>query len=960
MTECTKKYNFSGKVYVSNSNNPRNLYLHQREAIETLKKMGKKEKFSSLLVIPTGGGKTFTAVYWALKEIINNNQKILWLAHRHELLNQTLKTAINTSYKDILPNRENFSYRIISGSNEHDIPVNIDKDDDFIIASKDSLNHNLEYLENWLVNNKDNVCLVIDEAHHATAKTYRRIIDLLKSICKNKFKILGLTATPMRTNQKEEGLLGKIFTDGICYSVDLKTLINNSILSTPEFIELETKYKVDRELTSYELQAVKNFKNIPDDIASDIALNKERNNYIVNHYINNKEKYGKCLVFALNVNHAITLSALFNQKGIKSDYVVSSIKDAYTGVTISNQENEIKISNFRNGKLDVLINVNILTEGTDIPDVETVFLTRPTTSSILMNQMIGRGLRGKSAGGTEKAYIVSFIDDWKDRINWISPKNLIIGNEFEDSKKETKKLCTRTVSIKMIEEFAKFMDSSIENKWKDKNYMSLVPVGSYTFNIFDEENEMDKICEVLVFEHLKDPYEQLIENMEYIFKNNGILDEKVSDKEFNSLYNYIEKEIFDGYDLEIGFNEEDIKDLLFYYNLTGEKPVYVPFEGRDDFNIGKLASEIVNNEFNRIQEFNYINKKWEDEKLGWKIYFNNDISLFKSEIDREIRNMLLNKDASKPEVKANPIDYEKMPLYKIKELDIKEWRRITDAVYEKFKNKNGEYESASGTYSSKNKRYFQIDHIVPLSKGGKTVVENLQLLTRWENAQKGDSLEYEFKPMYEIEELDLETQLEAAFDLYVNYDYDSALEIIDRALDEDENCISALNLKAKVNLDIGKYHMAKILCNKVLKIDPNNINALHTKAHTYKGEEKFEKAIDIYTYILENIEVSKYTNMYIGECYYRLKKYNLALEEFEKALEFNKDDYKLLAALGWMYAMKRKYNKSIEYCKKALEINPESGHIAYKIAENYTKLEEFEKAKKYYKESQRLFDKEEY
>ena len=106
------------------------------------------------------------------------------------------------------------------------------------------------------------------------------------------------------------------------------------------------------------------------------------------------------------------------------------------------------------------------------------------------------------------------------------------------------------------------MDSSIENKWKDKNYMSLVPVGSYTFNIFDEENEMDKICEVLVFEHLKDPYEQLIENMEYIFKNNGILDEKVSDKEFNSLYNYIEKEIFDGYDLEIGFNEEDIKDLL--------------------------------------------------------------------------------------------------------------------------------------------------------------------------------------------------------------------------------------------------------------------------------------------------------------------------------------------------------------------------------------------------------------
>ena len=144
------EYRFSGEIYVSNSKINRNLYLHQKEAIKELTKQSKKDKFKSLLVIPTGGGKTFTTVYWVLKEIINNKKKVLWLAHRHELLNQTLKTAAQSAYRDVLTNVDKFSYRIISGSSEHDNPVNIKNEDDFIIASKDSLNYNKEYLQSWL------------------------------------------------------------------------------------------------------------------------------------------------------------------------------------------------------------------------------------------------------------------------------------------------------------------------------------------------------------------------------------------------------------------------------------------------------------------------------------------------------------------------------------------------------------------------------------------------------------------------------------------------------------------------------------------------------------------------------------------------------------------------------------------------------------------------------------------
>ncbi len=81
-------------------------------------------------------------------------------------------------------------------------------------------------------------------------------------------------------------------------------------------------------------------------------------------------------------------------------------------------ENAKTLEVFRKNQLDVLINVRMLTEGTDVPNVNTVFLTRQTTSKILLTQMVGRALRGSKFGGTDEANIVSFIDNWQHLINW--------------------------------------------------------------------------------------------------------------------------------------------------------------------------------------------------------------------------------------------------------------------------------------------------------------------------------------------------------------------------------------------------------------------------------------------------------------------------------------------------------------------------------------------------------------
>ena len=128
----------SGKIIVSNAENPRTLYEHQNLAIQALDKKN-SSPFKGLLVLPTGGGKTLTAVHWLLKNFIDKKQKVLWIAHRHELLNQALETVSSSAYKSLFQNIREFRYRIVSGHSKHDIPVNIKSTDDIIFASKDSL-----------------------------------------------------------------------------------------------------------------------------------------------------------------------------------------------------------------------------------------------------------------------------------------------------------------------------------------------------------------------------------------------------------------------------------------------------------------------------------------------------------------------------------------------------------------------------------------------------------------------------------------------------------------------------------------------------------------------------------------------------------------------------------------------------------------------------------------------------
>jgi len=539
----------AGTVKIINGKNSRQLYEHQVNAIAALNKIDAQDYFSTLVVLPTGSGKTMTAATWLLRSAVDKNKKVLWIAHRHLLLEQAAEAFFRNAYSDQMVHTTNFTYRIISG--QHDRPIHIKSDDNVLIVSKDSIIRNLDSLDKWLKNEKE-LYLIIDEAHHATAKSYRKIIDYVKN--KNlKVKVLGLTATPFRTSEQEKGLLGKIFTDDILYKIDLDTLIKKGILSTPICESCNTDVILGDNLGLNAIKSIEQLDVIPEDIAEAIADNKERNRFIVKTFFENDnyKKYCQTLVFALNRTHAFTLKALFEHYGkkfgIKAGVIVSGTSAEFIGIDISNEENRRQIEAFRKGEIQILINVNILTEGVDLPKTQTVFLTRPTISTVLMTQMIGRALRGEKAGGTKNAYIVSFIDNWNSKIAWVNPESVLFGedHEFVNKDYEHKKRIIRMISIEKIEEFARIVNETVDTtRLESLDFIKRVPLGMYIFTFIDENN-MEHNHQILVYDSTKNQYEELIAALPDLFKELGIEDEVIEPKLLLDLMAICENTYFD-------------------------------------------------------------------------------------------------------------------------------------------------------------------------------------------------------------------------------------------------------------------------------------------------------------------------------------------------------------------------------------------------------------------------------
>ncbi|KAG7812201.1 hypothetical protein KL921_001433 [Ogataea angusta] len=373
---------FSVSLRVRNQISSLALRPYQQECVDTcLKSLETTRRIAVSLA--TGGGKT--VIFSHLIDQIPPNpktgrSKTLILVHRKELADQAI-----ASLRRVYP-----EYKIeldMANRKPSHAP-----DIDVVVASVPTLNRSTQRLESH--DPGEYKAIVVDECHHGVADSYTKILKHFgcdSADCD--IALLGFSATLSRYDELP---LGLVF-DEIVFDKNLVDLIREGYLSDFSWIQVSAGL----ELSQVAIGQDGDYKM--DELASHV--NKDEINALVfQSYQHFAEKYQlrSSLFFCVNVAHLESLSLVFRSNGVNAQYV--------TGNT-SKFERERLIAEFSNGQLPVLMNCGVFTEGTDIPNIDSIFIVRPTQSKTLLTQMVGRGLRLHE--NKHRCYVIDFVDAHK-------------------------------------------------------------------------------------------------------------------------------------------------------------------------------------------------------------------------------------------------------------------------------------------------------------------------------------------------------------------------------------------------------------------------------------------------------------------------------------------------------------------------------------------------------------------
>jgi hypothetical protein len=468
-------------------------------------------------------------------------------------------------------------------------------------------------------------------------------------------------------------------------------------------------------------------------IVDKLATDAPRNDYIINEYVSHQREYGKTIIFADRWFQCVYLKEKLNDKGVKADAIYSHIDADPGSAEARNQrtsdDNQKILKRFRDGKgdhpLDVLINVRMLTEGVDVPDVKTVFITRQTTSSILMTQMLGRALRGKRAGGGDdktEANIVLFVDQWKRLINWASPS---LEGGIDDSRQVRGYYPLEYISIRLVEELTKQIN--LPGTFPALSFIQTVPVGWYQTEIVvntsedgsDEEQSFTEF--VMVYEHTKPKFERFMQ-----FASNNLLDEwakeYLADEWMLPQVSQWLNDYFDRENDDIGNTLElDLVRIARHIAQRQVLPIYHPFEERDQYDLDKLARDVLHKRMDDFAQNDLLRDSFSKPGSLWKVFYKS-YDRFKAAFnfakERQLYTIIHGID---------PVPVQ-LPVTKTP-------RELTEHEKEQVRRRDNNTCQACGAHGRGIR--LQIDHIVPVKMGGETSVDNSQTLCSVCNREKG-------------------------------------------------------------------------------------------------------------------------------------------------------------------------------------------------------------------------------
>lgn len=338
----------------------------QQEALTALEKLQQDNKHKALLISATGTGKTYLSAF-AVKKA--NPKRLLFLAHREQILKQACKT-----FAKIIPD---IQYGILSANHK-------DFHKPYLFATINMLSKE-ENLTQFAPTHFDYI--IIDETHRAGASSYLKILNYFQP----QF-LLGMTATPERTDGFD---IYQLFDHNIAYEIRLNQAMQENLLCPFHYFGI-TDITVDNQ----EINDNSTFNDLTTDAR-------------VTHIINQSQYYGFSgerlhgLIFCSQIEEAQILSQKFNERGFNT--IALSGKDSQETRTNAIHKLEQKE---RSTGLDYIFTVDIMNEGIDIPAINQIIMLRPTKSAIIFVQQLGRGLRKYP----QKDYVVilDFIGNYQN------------------------------------------------------------------------------------------------------------------------------------------------------------------------------------------------------------------------------------------------------------------------------------------------------------------------------------------------------------------------------------------------------------------------------------------------------------------------------------------------------------------------------------------------------------------
>lgn len=343
---------------------------YQETALQRIEASMEMGGCRDLLVLPTGCGKTTVFADLVRRRNILRRCPVLVIAHRMELLEQGAERI----------RRMNPGLRVgIEGGDRRAHP-----DCDVVVAGIQSIGKadstRLAWLRPELV--------IIDEAHHACADSYQNVLERFGAY-EGRCYVLGVTATPHRLDNKPLHGSAEAIFESVVFSYTLREAISQGYLCglrgyrVASGVDLSGVKTTAGDFNQAQLQSKLNTKAV-NDLAfrswQDCAADR------------------RTIVFCTGVAHARELADLFVERGVPA----ASVSGDMPTETRTNV-----MEDFRSGRIQVLTNMELVTEGVDVPEVAAVLMLRPTQSWALYTQCIGRGLR--LSEGKEDCVVIDVV-----------------------------------------------------------------------------------------------------------------------------------------------------------------------------------------------------------------------------------------------------------------------------------------------------------------------------------------------------------------------------------------------------------------------------------------------------------------------------------------------------------------------------------------------------------------------